>query len=98
MDAGEQAITRRIAYLEPYMVIYRDAAMPEEADLSIDPSDRPVGTFGGADPEKANYTIGGQGNVMTAQGFLSTWSTISSEMKLDECIARISVPTLVVGA
>ena len=50
------------------------------------------------DPELANYTEGGIARVMTARGYLSTRSGLSTHMLLDENLAKITVPTLVIGA
>lgn len=98
LPAAGQAGIRRRAACEEYMVIYRTGADPKMADVSIDPSDRPVGFFAWTDPEEGNYAGGGLSRVMTARGYLSTWSGPSSRMVTDENLARITVPTLVMGA
>ncbi len=98
LDAGQQTSVRRAADLEEYMIIYRTAADPIMADLSLEPSDRKVGIFAYRDPELANYTEGGISRLMTPRGFLSTRSGLSTRMLLDENLAKITVPTLVIGA
>lgn len=98
LDAAAQMTIRRAAEMDEYMIIYRTSADPLMADLSLDPSDRKVGIFALRDPELANYQEGGIGRVMTARGFLSTRSGLSTHMLLDENLAKITVPTLVIGA
>ena len=98
LDAAQQMAIRRAAEIDEYMIIYRTAADPIMADLSLEPSDRKVGIFAYRDPELANYTEGGISRVMTARGYLSTRSGLSTRMLLDENLAKISVPTLVIGA
>jgi pimeloyl-ACP methyl ester carboxylesterase len=98
LDATAQMAIRRAAEMDEYMIIYRTAADPLMADLSLDPSDRKVGIFALRDPELGNYAEGGIGRVMTARGFLSTRSGLSTRMLLDENLAKITVPTLVIGA
>jgi pimeloyl-ACP methyl ester carboxylesterase len=98
LDAAAQMAIRRAAEMDEYMIIYRTAADPLMADLSLDPSDRKVGVFALRDPELGNYAEGGIGRVMTARGFLSTRSGLSTRMLLDENLAKITVPTLVMGA
>ena len=98
LDAAEQMAIRRAAEVDEYMIIYRTAADPLMADLSLEPSDRKVGVFALRDPELGNYAEGGIGRVMTARGYLSTRSGLSTRMLLDENLAKITVPTLVIGA
>lgn len=98
LDAQQQMAIRRAAEVDEYMIIYRTAADPIMADLSLEPSDRKVGIFAYRDPELANYVEGGISRVMTARGYLSTRSGLSTRMLLDENLAKITIPTLVIGA
>lgn len=91
--------TRRTAVGVGYLVIYRTLADPGFTDLSIEPSDRLVGSvFAPGDPFLGNYGRGGVGRVMTARGWLSTWSPTYSPADMRVCLAETDRPTLLVYA
>ena len=98
-DAKTWRYWRQRAVHAKYMVIYRTLADPAYLDLSIDPDDRPMGSlFAFTDPFEANYGRGGLSRTMTARGWLSTWSGLSSHAKVADTMPGVRVPTLVIHA
>jgi pimeloyl-ACP methyl ester carboxylesterase len=80
------------------MVVYRTLANPNYFDLTLDPSERVVGSIFAARPELFNYHAFGLGHVVTPDAWLSTWSGLSSYANLARNLPKVQVPTIVVGA
>jgi hypothetical protein len=101
-SAGDADTTRmfweRRAHVGRIMVIYRTLANPAFCDLSLDPSDRELGSIFHPRPEIGNYTAQGLARLQTPEAWLSTWSGLSSHAALVDNIARCTVPTLVLQA
>jgi alpha-beta hydrolase superfamily lysophospholipase len=88
---------RRRAVFSRQIVTYRTLADPAYLDLSIDPDERPMGSlFAFPDPHDANYQHFGLARSMTARGWLSTWSGLSSHAKLADTMPKVTVPTILV--
>jgi hypothetical protein len=97
-SAAERALVERHALERRYLLIYRTLADPRYLDLRLDPSERPIGSIFsfGRDPIAGNYGEG-LGRVMSARGWLSTWSGLSSNAALERTLPEVRVPTLVVA-
>ncbi|MDB5963582.1 MAG: hypothetical protein JWQ72_82 [Polaromonas sp.] len=88
--------TRRLAAHTPIFQIWRTDADLRCWDLSIDPSDRQVGTLWGRDPYVSNLGSVGFARVVTPESWLSTWSGITSNASFDRCGQELTVPAFVI--
>lgn len=75
-------------------IVHRTVADPRFVDLTLDPSDREVGSMYG-DPEVANMAAGGLARFTTARNWLSTFSE-DSNAHAPKDLESVRVPVLVV--
>lgn len=94
--AERQRIERR-ALVGRYMEIHRTEANPAYTDLSLFPSERKIGSFFSPRPDVFNYLEAGFGKYQTPRAWLSTWSAHSSRASTLDCLARVTIPTLVIA-
>ncbi len=79
------------------LVIYRTMADPALTDLSIHPNKRGIIGLMQPDPQVANWSIPGFVQMMTAEGWLSTWSGLSTQVDMHRDARAISQPVLSVS-
>lgn len=91
-----QYVERRAEHL-PVMVLYRTEADLAYTDLSIDPSDRIVGSNYTLRPDLRNYSPEARLRQIRPDAYLSTMSGTSSRARLHDNIRKVTVPTLVLG-
>lgn len=77
------------------MLVHATCADPRNLDLTIDPSDREVGTLWG-EPAVANFLPTTLGHFTSAQSWLSQWSLRVSNGNGPERLANTSVPVHVI--
>ncbi len=92
-DGGTPADTMEAAHT-PIFTIWRTDADLRSWDLSLDPSDRKLGSLWGVNPGASNLGCIGFGRVCTADSWLSTWSGLSSNASIEKCAPAIQQPTL----
>ncbi|MCE8024129.1 hypothetical protein [Billgrantia aerodenitrificans] len=97
VKAGEAADQERLmAGWQPIFEVPRTDADLRNWDLSLDPTDRTLGSLWGRDPFKTNMNGVGFGKVCTPESWLSTWSGLSSKAGVLRCAPVIDQPTFVV--
>lgn len=96
-DPSARGFLDRHALQRRYLLIYRTLADPRYLDPTLDPSARPLGSIFsfGRDPIAGNYGEG-LARAMSARGWLSTWSGLSSNAALERTLPAVTVPTLVI--
>lgn len=92
-DGGTQSDRIEAAHT-PIFTVWRTDADLRCWDLSLDPSDRKLGSLWGANPAISNWGSIGFGRVCTADSWLSTWSGLSSNASMERCAPAIEQPTL----
>lgn len=79
-------------------VIYRTSAALEAVDPALDPSARDYGTLLSEDPPTQNLERLGYARVVTPEGWLSTWSGLSSRADLAVTLGGVRAPVGVIHA
>lgn len=87
------ALRRQVAHT-PILPVWRTDADLRCWDLSLDPSDRDVGTLWGQDPYTSNLGSVGFARLVTPESWLSTWSGLSSNASFEKCGPELHLPTL----
>lgn len=93
----QRSILQREAF-EPVMLVYRTMANLHYTDNSLDPSNRGYGSLLSPRPDLMNFQRLGFARVVTPQGWLSTWSGLSSNADIAKTGPAVSEPALVINA
>ena len=80
----------------PAMTIWRTDADLRCWDLSLDPSDRAVGSIWSNDPYATNFGVVGFARFCTPEAWLSTWSALSSRANMYMTAGGIEQPLLLI--
>lgn len=94
-NAGSRADRIRGAHTTA-MTIWRTDADLRCWDLSLDPSDRAVGSIWSSDPYATNFGVVGFARFCTPEAWLSTWSGLSSQANMFRTAAAIEQPLLLI--
>jgi pimeloyl-ACP methyl ester carboxylesterase len=76
----------------------RTWADPRMVDPTLEPSNRPANMCYGGEPRRANGSAYGLGVANTLRTWLNMWSLETSQCRGEPHLARVTVPTLVIGA
>lgn len=98
LPAEEQRRTLLHEAFEPVMVVYRTMANLHYVDRHLDPTDREYGSLLSDRPDLMNMALTGFGRICTPRAWLSTWSGLSSNADMLQCLPSIHEPTLLVNA
>jgi len=97
LPLAEQNHITRMAYATNTIVTYRTMADPALTDLTIHPNKRKILGLMQPDPQIANWTIPGFVQMMTPEGWLSTWSGLSTRCSMHDNLHNLVQPLLVVN-
>jgi pimeloyl-ACP methyl ester carboxylesterase len=97
LPADERSYINRRAIDTKPVVVFRGDASLAFCDLSMYPSKRVVGNFGGFDPEATNNARRSPGWFRTPRAWLSNSSGISSRSSLRLALGNIGVPTIIIN-
>lgn len=93
---GASDLDRLVAGWQQIFEVPRTDADLRNWDLSLDPTDRSLGSLWGIDPFKTNMNGVGFGKVCTPESWLSTWSGLQSKANVLRCAPFIHQPTFVI--
>jgi pimeloyl-ACP methyl ester carboxylesterase len=93
--SGSRSDRQRGAFT-PVLTVWRTDADLRCWDLSLDPSDRTLGSVWGSDPYNSNYGAVGFARFCTPEAWLSTWSGHTSRANVFETARAIEQPALVI--
>ena len=91
--AEQNRITREAVACNT-LTIYRTMADPALTDLAIHPNQRGIIGLMQPDPQVANWSIPGFVQMMTAEGWLSTWSGLSTQVDMHRDARKVTQPVL----
>ncbi len=94
LPLAEQNEITRMAVAANTILVYRTMADPALTDLTLFPSNRSIIGLMQPDPQTANWTIPGFVQMMTAEGWLSTWSGLSTQVNMHEDAKKVTQPVL----
>lgn len=94
LPLAEQNHITRQAVASATLTIYRTMADPALTDLSIHPNKRGIIGLMQPDPQSANWSIPGFVQMMTAEGWLSTWSGLSTQVDMHRDARKVTQPVL----
>jgi pimeloyl-ACP methyl ester carboxylesterase len=97
LPLDEQNRIARMAAASETIVLYRTMADPALTDLSIQPNKRQILGLMQPDPQTANWSVPGFVQMMTPEGWLSTWSGLSTRCNMHHNLRNLTQPLLVVN-
>jgi pimeloyl-ACP methyl ester carboxylesterase len=74
----------------------RTMADPRFVDYTLDPNDRPVGSYFLGDPETVNVGPVGLARFSTLRAWMSQWSVDHTNAHGERCVPKITVPLLAI--
>ncbi|MGE4482959.1 hypothetical protein [Acidocella sp.] len=92
--AGGSLQDARLGAVSGLLTVWRTDADLRCWDLSLDPSERKLGSVWGKNPIDTNYGVPGFGRVCTPEAWLSTWSGLSSRADLFTTATNVEQPCL----
>lgn len=98
LPADEQRDVMRREAFEPIITVYRTMANLHYVDNRLDPSPRGYGSLLSPRPDLMNFQRLGFARVVTPDGWLSTWSGLSSNADVLKTAPKVTEPALVIQA